>query len=164
MTLFDIQGEYLRLYELATETDDADSIEAFNNALDDLNTDLANKASGYVHVIKQLEMEAEECDKVIEAFRAKKSARKNNAKRLKDAILAAMDVANLKEIKAGAYTVKIANNGGKVPMTVNEGAVPENYMRIKYEPDTELIRKALEEGKELPFACLEERGRHLNIK
>ena len=164
MTLYDIQGDYLRLYELATDAEDPESIEAFNNALADLDMDLANKASGYVHVIKQLEMEAEECDKVIEAFRVKKEARKNNAKRMKEAILNVMEIAKLPEVKAGEYTLKIAKNGGKQPMTVDEGAVPDNFMKIVYAPDNELIRKALEEGKELPFARLEERGKHLNIR
>lgn len=163
MTLYDIQGEYLRLYTLATDLEDPESQEAFNNALADLDTDLANKASGYVHVIKQLEMEAEECDKVIEAFKAKKEARKNNAKRMKEAILGAMDVANLQEVKAGEYTLKIAKNGGKQPLVL-DSTVPDNYMKIKYEPDNDLIRTAIEEGKEINFAHLEERGRHLNIK
>lgn len=164
-TLYDIQGDYLRLYTLATDLEDPESQEAFNNALADLDTDLANKASGYVHVIKQLEMEADECDKVIEAFKAKKEARKNNAKRMKEAILGVMDVANLPEIKAGEYTLKIAKNGGKAPLEIpDESLVPERFMKIKYEPDKDLIRKTIEDGTDLPFAEIKERGRHLTIK
>ena len=163
MTLFDIKGEFFRLYELAVQNDDPECEEAFNNALDDLKTDLAGKSAGYVHVIKQLDMEADECDKVIEAFKAKKEARKNHIAKMKNALLDAMDAAQLTEIKAGEYTLKIAKNGGKQPLVV-DGTVPDNYMKIKYEPDNDLIRQAIEEGKEVPFAHLEERGRHLNIK
>ena len=163
MTLFDIKGEFFRLYELAVQNDDPECEEAFNNALDDLKTDLAGKSAGYVHVIKQLDMEAEECDKVIEAFKAKKEARKNHIARMKNALLDAMDAAQLTEIKAGEYTLKIAKNGGKQPLII-DSTVPDNYMKIKYEPDNDLIRQAIEEGKEVPFAHLEERGRHLNIK
>lgn len=163
MTLFDIKGEFFRLYELAVQNDDPECEEAFNNALDDLKTDLAGKSAGYVHVIKQLDMEADECDKVIEAFKAKKEARKNHITKMKNALLDAMDAAQLTELKAGEYTLKIAKNGGKQPLVV-DGNVPDNYMKIKYEPDNDLIRQAIEEGKEVPFAHLEERGRHLNIK
>jgi hypothetical protein len=35
---------------------------------------------------------------------------------------------------------------------------------MKPEVDTKAIREALESGKELDFAYLGERGRHLNIK
>lgn len=163
MTLFDIKGEFFRLYELAVQNDDPECEEAFNNALDDLKTDLAGKSAGYVHVIKQLDMEADECDKVIEAFKAKKEARKNHIAKMKNALLDAMDAAQLTELKAGEYTLKIAKNGGKQPLVI-DSTVPDNFMKIKYEPDNDLIRQAIEEGKEVPFAHLEERGRHLNIK
>lgn len=163
MTLFDIKGEFFRLYELAVQNDDPECEEAFNNALDDLKTDLAGKSAGYVHVIKQLDMEADECDKVIEAFKAKKEARKNHIAKMKNALLDAMDAAQLTELKAGEYTLKIAKNGGKQPLVL-DSTVPDNYMKIKYEPDNDLIRTAIEEGKEINFAHLEERGRHLNIK
>ena len=163
LTLFDIKGNFFRLYELAVQNDDPECEEAFNNALDDLKTDLAGKSAGYVHVIKQLDMEAEECDKVIEAFKAKKETRKNHIAKMKNALLDAMDAAQLTEIKAGEYTLKIAKNGGKQPLII-DSTVPDNYMKIKYEPDNDLIRQAIEEGKEVPFAHLEERGRHLNIK
>lgn len=164
MTLYDIQGEYLRLYELATDIEDEDSIEAFSNALEDLNTDLAVKAEGYVQVIKQLEMEADECDKLLALIRAKKDVREKHAKQMKEALLSVMEVAGLTEFPAGMFTLKVQKNGGKQPMSVDIEKVPTNFMRIKYEPDNELIRNTLESGKELTFAKLEERGRHLSIK
>lgn len=159
-TLYQIQGEYLRLYDMVTEDD-----EALEDTLESLNLDLSDKSEGYVAVIKQLEMESDECDRQIEYFQNKKKARQNSVKRLKEALLSAMDVANLNEIKAGSWVLKVAKNGGKTPVEIpDESLVPENYMRIKYEIDKDLIRKALEEGKELSFAKLGERGRHLNIK
>lgn len=164
MTLFDIQGEYLRLYDLMTDEENHDE-EAILTALEELNYDLSQKSAGYVSVIKQLEMEADECDKVIEAFKRKKEIRQNNIKRMKEALLGAMETAGLTEIKAGNYTLKIAKNGGKAPLEIpDESLVPERFMKIKYEPDKELIRKTIEDGTKLPFAEIKERGRHLSIK
>ena len=80
MTLYDIQGEYLRLYELAIDEEDP---QAFLDTLESLNADLAEKSAGYVSVIKQLDMESDECDRVIEAFKHKKEVRQNNIKRMK---------------------------------------------------------------------------------
>lgn len=164
MTLYDIQGEYLRLYDLATDIEDPDSDEAFNNALDELHTDLAVKAEGYAQVIKQLDMEADECDKLIEIIKAKKEARKNHSKRMKEALMAAMDVAGISTLPAGMFTLRISKNGGKQPLKVEEDKVPDRYMKLIYEVDNEAIRKVLEGGISLNFAHLEERGRHLSIK
>lgn len=162
-TLYDIQGEYQRLFELMVD-DEVDE-DAINDTLESLNFDLAEKATGYVHIIKQLEMESDACDKAIEEYRHKKEMRQNSVKRLKEALIKAMDIANLKEIKTGLYSLKIANNGGKAPLVIpDESLVPDRYMKIKYEPDKELIRKTIEDGTDLPFAEIKDRGRHLNIK
>jgi thioesterase domain-containing protein len=164
MTLYDITGEYLRLYDLMTD-DETNNEAAIMTAFEELHYDLSQKSAGYVAIIKQLEMESDECDKQIEYFSQKKKQRQNSVKRLKEALLNAMDIANLNEIKAGSWTIKVAKNGGKTPVEIpDESKVPENFMRIKYEVDKDLIRQSLEEGKELSFAKLGERGRHLNIK
>ncbi len=158
-SLYDIESDFLALYELATTEGDE---QAFLDTLEALKGELEVKAGGYVHVIKQLEMEADECDKVIDAFKAKKATRTNNVKRMKEALMQAMDIAGVDKLPAGEYTLKIARNGGVQPLVLGE--VPDNYMKVKLEPDTDKIRKALNDGEDLSFAHLEERGRHLNIK
>lgn len=158
-SLYDIESDFLALYELATTEGDE---QAFLDTLEALKGELEVKAGGYVHVIKQLEMEADECDKVIDAFKAKKATRTNNVKRMKEALMQAMDIAGVDKLPAGEYTLKIARNGGVQPLVLGE--VPDSFMKVKLEPDTEKIRKALNDGEELDFAHLEERGRHLNIK
>lgn len=160
LTLYEIKEEFLQLYELALSDDDR---QAFLDTLESLKGELENKAAGYVQVIKQLEMEANEADKVIEAFEHKKTKRLEAAKRMKQALIEAMDVAGVDSLPAGEYNLKIAKNGGVEPMKI-DGEVPDNFMKVVYEPDNKKIREALKEGKQLDFAHLEERGRHLNIK
>ena len=161
-TLFNLVGEFETLYALAT-SENAEDEQIFLDTLEALRGELEVKAGGYAHVIKQLEMEANECDKVIDSFKQKKTTRANNIKRMKDALLQAMDVAGLDSIKADEYTLKIAKNGGLQPLKI-DGEVPDNFKKVIYEDDKDLIRKALNDGEELSFAHLEERGRHLNIK
>lgn len=160
MTLYDIQGDYLRLYELAATMED---VEAFSDTLEGLNGDLEVKSKGCIEVIKQLDMEAKECDEVIERFKAKKQARENAIKRLKTAIYDTMNIAGITEIKAGDYTIKVVKNGGKEPLVI-DGEVPEAFYKMKYEVDESLIRKAIENGEEIGFAHLEPRGTHLQIR
>lgn len=159
-SLYDLTGEFKALYELAVDDEDP---QAFLDTLEGLKGELEVKAGGYVYVIKQLMMEADECDKVIDAFTAKKSARLNNVKRMKDALMSAMDAAGIDTLKAGQFTLKISKNGGLQPMKIT-GDVPDNFSKVIVEPDSKKIRDALNDGEELAFAHLEERGRHLNIK
>lgn len=159
-SLYELTGEFHALYELATSEEDQ---QAFLDTLEGLKGELEVKAGGYVHVIKQLTMEAEECDKVIEAFKAKKATRDNNVKRMKEALLNAMDAAEIDTLTAGEYTLKIANNGGAQPLKI-DGDVPDSFSKVIVEPDNKKIRDALMEGQKLDFAHLEPRGRHLNIK
>jgi hypothetical protein len=160
MTLYDLQGEYKRLYDLATDEDDP---QALADTLECLDVELMQKGNGYAHIVKMLEMEEAECDRVIEAFTRKREIRRNAQKRLKQAYMQAMEVAGKDNIACGEYTLKIKGNGGLQPLKIT-GDVPANFMRIKYEPDNELIRKTLAEGKELNWAHLEPRGKHLEIK
>ena len=112
-SLYDLKGEFLALYELAINDEDP---QAFLDTLEGLKGELEVKAGGYVHVIKQLTMEADECDKLIDAFTAKKSARMNNVKRMKEALIDAMDAAGIDSLKAGEFNLKISKNGGLQPM------------------------------------------------
>jgi hypothetical protein len=63
------------------------------------------------------------------------------------------------------HRIKVVKNGGKLPLSIDEGCVPEEYIKkvVVESPDKEKIRAALESGEVLPFASLGERGTHLKI-
>lgn len=159
-TLYGLTQEFPALYQMLTEEQDE---QVFLDTFEGLIGELEAKAGGYVHVIKQIEMEINECDRVIDEFKRKKEIRANNIKRMKEALMTAMDAAGKDSIPAGEYTLKIAKNGGLQPMKI-DGEVPDSFMKVIYEPDNSKIREALKNGENLGFAHLEERGRHLNIK
>ena len=163
-TLFDISNEVKALYDFATNLEPSELDEqAFQDTLDGLVGELEIKSAGYVSVIQQLEMEQKKAEELAADFKAKADVRKNNVKRMKDALKWAMINANMDKVDAGDFTIKLQNNGGKQPLKIT-GDVPDNYKRIVYEDDMELIRKRLEEGEKLDFAHLEERGKHITIK
>lgn len=160
-TLFEITTEFQRFYDLMTDEDIDD--QAFIDTLEGMVDELEVKASGYANVIKQIEMEAKQAKALELEFKHKKEVRENRVKAMKNAICEAMQIAKVDELNAGKFKIKIKGNGGVEPLKIT-GDVPENYKRIIVENDTELIRKALNEGKELDFAHLEPRGKHIEIK
>lgn len=170
-TIFDITGEYAAFMDLVTneEFTDEDAIQA---TLDSLQYDLEKKAEGYALVINQLSADVAACDGEIKRFMHKKELRENAIKRLKNAILFAMNTLGKTELKAGNYTFKISKNGGKVPLNWAEGykddptLLPEKW-RTKVETwkaNTDEIRDALAAGEKIPGVELGERGTHLLIR
>lgn len=160
-TLFELTDEFQWLHEMATDPDvDPD---VFSDTLEALTGELEVKGRGYVSVIKQLEMEAKQAKEISQQFADKQKTRENHIKQMKEALLFAMTKIGIDQIEAGEWTIKVQKNGGLQPMVI-DGEVPENFKRITIDDDKEKIRKALENGEELDFAHLEERGKHITIK
>lgn len=159
-TLFEIVDDYQNLYELATDPDT--DPEVFNDTLEAIKGALEVKSSGYVNVIKQLEMEAKQADEVSEMFKAKAEVRKNNIKRMKEMLKSALEATNQESLTAGAYTIKLQKNGGVQPLVI-DGNVPQNMTKVIVEPDNAKIREYLKDHS-CEWAHLEERGKHIVIK
>ena len=161
-TLFDIVGEFQQLYDIATSEEER-AEQVFIDTLESLKGELETKSAGYVAVITRLEAEAAKADEIAKAYAAVAKSRKNAIKRMKDALLYAMDSLDKKEMSAGDLTIKIKNNGGVQPLVI-DGKVPDNLTRVTIEPDNEKIRAYIKEHEDCDFAHLEERGRHIEIK
>ena len=156
-SLFELTAECLSLYELADEDE-----QAFADTLEGLKGEIGQKAANYVDLIDQLEMEAAACDKKAKLLKARAESRQNAVKRLKNALLGAMQAMDVKEMDAGDYKLKIAKNGGLQPIVI-DGEVPESMTKVTIEPDNTKIREYLKDN-EADWAHLGERGVHLTIK
>lgn len=161
VTLFDIVGEFLELYNMAT-SEEVEAEEAFIDTLESLKGELETKSSGYVAVINRLEAEQAKAEEIAKAYSAVAKSRKNAIKRMKDTLLLAMDSLDKTEMPAGDLTIKIKKNGGLQPLVI-DGDVPDNMTRVIVEPDNDKIRNFLKDN-ECEWAHLEERGRHIEIK
>ena len=162
-SLYDIVGEFQQIYEIMADPEVDEQIIA--DTLEGLTGELEVKAEGYCKVIRMLNAEAEALDQEAQFFKKKADVRKNNAKRMKEALCSAMIATGhdgKEGLKAGNFTLKVQGNGGKQPLMIT-GDVPENMLRTIKEPDQDLIREYLAEN-ECDWAHLEERGKHLAIK
>ena len=159
-TLYDITAEFQELYELATDPECDEQV--FNDTLESLMGELQVKSCGYVQVIKQIEMEQKQAKEVAQMFLDKAKTRENHIKRMKEALKTAMETIGTDKIEAGAFTIKLQNNGGVQPLKIT-GEVPQNMTKVIVEPDSDKIREYLKEN-ECEWAHLEERGKHVVIK
>lgn len=160
-TLFELQNEFQMLYNMMTDPDVDEQV--LQDTLEAVMGEFEVKAEGCVYFMKRLEMERDKAKDVANDLLAKAKARDNALNRMKEMILKTMESAQVRKIDAGAFTIAVSKNGGKQPMII-DGDVPDNFKRIIYEDDKELIRKHLEDGEVLNFARLLPRGEHISIK
>ena len=160
-SLFELQNEFQTLYNMMTDPDVDEQV--LQDTLEAVMGEFEVKAEGCVYFMKRLEMERDKAKDVANDLLAKAKVRDNALNRMKDMMLKTMESAQVKKIDAGAFTIAVSKNGGKQPMII-DGDVPDNFKRIIYEDDKELIRKHLEDGEVLDFARLLPRGEHISIK
>ena len=158
-TLYELTGEVLELKELLSDPEVDEQI--IFDTLEAVQGELEAKAEDYVKVIRQLDAEAKSFDAEADFFKQKALVRKNNIKRMKEALLNAMIATGHESgLNAGPFTLKVQKNGGIAPLAIT-GEVPDEL--TKKEPDNEKIREFLKDH-DVEWAHFEERGRHLAIK
>lgn len=154
---------------LATMEDTELDAQAVQDTLDSIKAELEVKAEGYICVLRQMEANQKAYKAEADFFSAKAKTLDNNIKRLKDTLCKALidtghdDKAGL---TAGKFTLKVAGNGGKQPVTIT-GEVPDSFYKVVLEIDNDKIRDYLEnlpKDEECEWAHLEPRGKHLTIK
>ncbi|MGN1300546.1 MAG: siphovirus Gp157 family protein [Clostridia bacterium] len=133
------------------------------DTLEGIEGEIEDKADNYAKIIKELESKRD--SRKAEAKRLSDSATvfDNRIKALKNNLYNAMKTTGKTKFATDLFSFNIARNGGKQSLTI-DGEVPEEYTKTTVENDTDKIRQALEEGKELAFAHLEPRGESLRIR
>jgi hypothetical protein len=157
-----LSSDMKTVYEmLETETDK----QLINDTLEALEGDFSYKLEGCACVYDRIKAEYESAQKKANAWNDISKTLENNMIRLNDYMKMCMENAGIKEIETDMHRFKIVKNGGKLPLSIDEGCVPEEYIKkvVVESPDKEKIRAALESGEVLPFASLGERGTHLKI-
>ncbi len=165
-SLYELTEDFQALMDFGYSEEDEDT---FKDTLEGIMGTIEVKADSYCAVMNRMDATAKNIKAEEERLKARRTVIENNIQRMKDALkmtLETMEENGMEKpmIKTDLHTIKLAGNGGKQPMKVEEDKVPDNYKMVIYQTDTEKIRKELEGGAALLFARLEPRGRHVSIK
>ncbi len=173
-TLFEIGAELQALDALLDDLGGDVSDPEVGAAVDlwyaSLMADEGRKLEDWVGYVRQLEMEVAVAREEAERFLAKARSREARIEWLKGAMKSHLELTGrTKATTAAGRTLAVQKNGGKAPLAwvgarVTPDDVPEEFVRVVREVDTDKVRAALEAGRQLPFAKLEERGTHLRIR
>lgn len=173
MNLAMLTDYYLRIVELLSQDDGEVTTESvtrqeeLEQLLGFMEDSLVEKIDGYASIINHLLSHADLAKREAERIRQRSNRYEQQAKWLKDRLKQAMKRLGTQKIESPLHTVTICKNGGLVPLLLEHADIhdiPDEYLRIVFEPEVDDIRKALESGKAVNCCRLGERGDHVRIK
>jgi len=167
-TLLDIAEDIVALDDLLDECDgDVTGQEAAVAAfLDENDRALEEKVDGYVALIREHNARADVLKQEEKRVQALRKTSENRARFLKDRLLFAFQELDIKRLDTARARVSVAQNGGKVPLVVDDAdaAMDAGFVVVSRDVDKEAIRATLQDGGVVPGAKLGERGVSLRIK
>lgn len=138
MTLYEITNEMKELIEMLEEDPENEAIE---ETIKMVLLDLDDKAEDYVHVIRQLEADAEAAKTEKLRLAKKQSAAENGAKRMRDALKYAMQISGRTKIKRPTCSMSLNTRWETVIDSVED--IPEEFLKLTVEPRKAEITKWL---------------------
>ena len=126
--------------------------------------EINSKIENYGFVIRNLESDSDALDAEIKRLMDRKKTTDKAIDRMKEMVMQAMKTTDKTKLTTPHFKFTVARAGGKTPVKIT-GDVPHEWCKVKYEPDKDKIRTAMEEDGEIfDFAELGERTEYLRMK
>ena len=130
--------------------------------LNDTHDKLENKLERYGRLIREFEARANARAEEAGKLRERAGVAKNAAANLRQRLQWFLETQGLKKVETASFQFSVRGNGGVQPMELLEEEVPDEFKKLVV--DQTKIREALQNGEELAFAKLVERGKSLSMR
>ena len=143
--------------------------QAWFDTLDGMEQELVRKAENVAVYIKNMEAEAKTLKAEEDKLKARRQAKENAAKRMREYLMDCMKQANISKIDEPRAVISLRNNPESVEISdetefIGWEADHDEYLRYKApEINKTAVKNALKSGAEIPFAALT-RSQSLTIK
>jgi len=151
MKLLDIADEFQKLYELASESDD---VETLHKLYQEIEEKLEEKADNTRIVLAKLDSDIEFLDKEIKRLQARKKMIERNKENLKSLLAITLHQAGITKLKTPKATFYFAPTPPRVVIN-DENLIPDDFKVTKIEIDKQKLKEALKSGVEIKGATLE---------
>lgn len=165
-SLFELVGDYQKLYEMADEPEMEDNAEAWFDTMESIEGEIEDKAVNYYHVIKNIEADVDVVKVKAQAFKAEydrlmaiAAAKESSIKRIKQNLTNAMVKTGKTKFKNDdiSFWTQTTKSVEISPTVDVNKDVSTDYLRFKNpEIDKKLVFEDLKAGKKLGFAKLVE--------
>jgi DNA repair ATPase RecN len=140
--LYQLMDQYEALQGLLEEEGSSpEQVSALLDQIDEAQGALSGKVDAICRVLKNLEAQAGALESEEKRLAARRKARESSIKDLRQWVKVSMTVLDVKQIKTDLFTVQLTEGKPSVLIT-DEKAVPDEYVKVKREPDKTAIMKA----------------------
>lgn len=160
-TLYELTGEYLRLYEMANDCEL--ELDELKDTLESMDGEFQDKAVGYAQVMKEFDGQIETIKAEIDRLNAKAKSLKNSKDRMKEALQGAMEMTGNTKFKTDLFNFNIQNNPPSLDIA-DDADIPQEYW-IAQEPklDKKKLLAAVKLGEEYKGVTMKQ-GKSLRIR
>jgi hypothetical protein len=160
-TLYELKGEYQRLYEMAEECEL--ELEDLQDTLESLDGEFEDKAVGYAMIMKEFDGQIDIIKKEVDRLKAKEQSLKKNKDRMKKALEEAMIETKNEKFKTDLFSFNIQNNPPTIELDTDYEIPDEYYIPQEPKLDKKTLIKDVKAGKEFKGVSLVQ-GRSLRIR
>lgn len=162
-TLFELVGDYLRLYEMADDPDI--DPQAFADTLEGIEGAIEAKADGCACLIVKLNGDAKTIKEQEDRLYNRRKAIENSIKRIKENLQYAMELTGKTKFKTPLFSYGIQNNPASLVLDTDDmDAVPSVYVKTIREFDKSAIKDAIKNGEDMSGIAHLEQTRGLRIR
>lgn len=160
-SLYELASNYRAIENMAGDPDVPD--EALLDTLEAIEGEIEVKAENIGKLTESWDAQIMAVDAVIRRLQARKKTLANRIASLREYLRRNMDACGISRIESPYFLFTLAKGRPKVEI-VSEADLPDEYCRIRREPDKTAILAALQSGRDVPGAILGESQPSLRIK
>lgn len=164
MTMYELSDTWRQLLEMGDDpTIDADAI---SDTMEAVECEIEEKAENVAKVLAEMTAVMNGLKEEEERLHQKRMDIDKKKQSLKKRLQELMECTGKTSFKTKLFSFSIQKNGGKIPVIVDvdTSELPDDMVMISEKPDTEALRKYIEEHGECKYAHFGERGESLRIK
>jgi hypothetical protein len=144
MKLVDIASEHQAIYDIASDTDDMETLTELYNQLEE---QLELKADSVRFVLAKLKSDTEFLADEIKRLQQRKKSIENNADSLKSLLMWTLQKAGLAKLKTAKATFYFATSKSlQISDEVQLSTLPSEYIQVEYKADKKALKEAIENG------------------
>jgi len=144
MKLVDIASEHQAIYDIASDTDDMETITELYNKLEE---QLELKADSVRVVLSKLKSDTEFLAAEIKRLQQRKKSIENNADSLKSLLMWTFEKAGIAKLKTAKATFYFATTKSlQISDEVQLSTLPSEYVQTEYKADKKALKEAIENG------------------
>lgn len=164
LSLYQISYEYRQMVERLCETQD--DAQAIADTIEGESGDLTSKAQNVAYAIRNLEESAAAIKRAESDMADRRKRIEKRAEAIREYLKTCMELAGVSKVECPHFALSIAKNPASVEI-YEPGLIPADYLKESPppppSPDKTLIKKAINDGFEVPGARLTH-GTRLSIK